>query len=53
MATGRHGTWIRTRYSASSLSLSLSELVAIRFGRASSVDSTETEFGTGRGGRKE
>lgn len=33
-------------------SLSLSELVAIRFGRASSVDSTETEFGTGRGGRK-
>ena len=34
-------------------SLSLSELVAIRFGRASSMDSTETEFGTGRGGRKE
>lgn len=35
-----------------SLSLSLSELAAIRFGRASSVDSTETEFGTGGGRRK-
>lgn len=35
-----------------SLSLSLSELAAIRFGRASSVDSTETEFETGGGRRK-
>lgn len=54
MATGRHGTRIRTRYPRPilSLSLSLSELAAIRFGRASSVDSTETEFGTGGGRRK-
>lgn len=54
---GKCGNW-KTRDTdtdaipASSLSLSLSELAAIRFGRASSVDSTETEFGTGGGRRK-